>query len=130
MRRSTMFIEINPLPRAECQSAVAYGEIEATVCEDAADVGGHVIAALGIMAKDGIAVPDHARQKGFEIAAYRRIGVLAQHQRGACMLYEHIAQTCSYTRLPNHLFNPAGDLRRPPSGRPHGKAVLIDHGNT
>ena len=130
MRRSTMFIEINPLPRAERQFAVAYGQAEIAVREDAADVGRHVIAALGIMAKDGIAVPDHARQKGFEIAAHRRIGVLAQHQRGAGVLQEHVAQTGMVAGLPHKLFKPAGDLCRPPAGCPHCETVLNDHENT
>ena len=93
MRGSAMFVEINPLPGAERQSAVAYGQAETAVRKDAADVGGHVIPALGIMAKNGIAVPDQAAEKGFKVAAHRRIGVLTQHQRGAGVLQEYVAQT-------------------------------------
>jgi len=92
-----MFVEINTLPRAERQTAVAYRQVETVVREDAADMGGHVIASLGVMAKDGIAVPDQAAQKGFEVAAHRRIGVLTQHERGAGVLYEYVTQTCMDT---------------------------------
>ena len=90
MRCRAMFIEIYTLPCAKRQSAVAYGQAETAVREDTADMGGHVIAALGIMAKDWIAVPDQAAQKGFKIAPHRRIGVLAQHERGAGVLYEGV----------------------------------------
>ena len=91
MGGNTVLIEIYTLPRAECQLAVAYRQVETAVREDAADMGGHVIASLGIMAKDGIAVPDQATEKGFEIATHRRVGVLAQDQRGAGVLDEYVA---------------------------------------
>ena len=91
MGGSAMFIEINALPGAERQTAVAYRQVEAAVREDAADMGRHVIVTLSVMAKDRIAVSDQTAQKGFEVAAHHRIGVLAQHERGAGVLYEHMA---------------------------------------
>ena len=91
-----MLIEIHSLPCTERQPAVGYGQIKVAICQNTADMGGHVIAALGIMAKDGIAVPDETTEKGFEVCAHRRIGVFAQHQRSAGVLYEHMAQTCAH----------------------------------
>ena len=90
MRGSAMFIEIHTLPRAERQDAIAYRQVKAAVREDAADMGGHVIASLSVMAKDRIAVSDQTAQKGFEVAAHHRVGVLAQHERGAGVLYENV----------------------------------------
>ena len=68
---SSMFIEIHTLPRAKRQVAAAYRQVKAGVCQDSADMGGHVIAPLGIMAKYRVTVLHQAAEKGFDIIGVR-----------------------------------------------------------
>ncbi len=102
MRRVPVLPNENALPGAEIQPASIHRQIEPGLREHAAHVGRHVVGPFRRMPEHGVAVGNKPRHESFEIAEHRGVRVLAQHQRGAGVMNEHVAEP---------LFN-AGGLHR------------------
>ena len=76
----SMFPQIDALPCTQSAMSICDGNGEVHICEDGANMRRHVVRTLLTVLEHRIAIgyqPDH---KGFEIAAYRRVGVFAQDQ--------------------------------------------------
>lgn len=74
-----MFVEIDPLPGTECQSAVANRNVQGYAHETALDVPGHVIVTFECVLECAISIPlgrYELVESCFHVRAYIWIGVL------------------------------------------------------
>ncbi len=60
---------------------------------------GHIVGPLVIMLKHRIAIRAHPRHEPFQVTPHARIGILLDHQRGACVVQVHCRQSRADTSL-------------------------------
>ena len=76
-------------------------------------MGRHVVRALVLVVKGPVAVRDQSREEGLQVMADRRIGVLADDQRGAGVLDEAMTETAADNRLAHRLLDLGFSFRYP-----------------
>jgi hypothetical protein len=59
-------------------------------------VGRHIVRAFILVPEQGVTIGSQPLHKSFQITPHIRVGVLAQHERSAGVLHEHLTQA-----LPN-----------------------------
>lgn len=83
--RRAVFPQIDSLPGSQTEPAGHNRHTERTVGQNRAHMGWHIVAPFCGMLEFRIAVGHATRHESLEIPAHRRIGVLAQYQRGTGM---------------------------------------------
>src|SRR6476646_5112231 len=89
--------EMDPLPGAEREPAMAERDRELGRREGGAHVGRHVVGAFVAMAKERVAVGNEAREEAVEIGANVRVGVLLDHKAGRGVADEQREQSGAET---------------------------------
>ena len=87
----------------------------------------HVVRPFGRVGEDRIAVRYRARHECFQIATYGRVGVFTQHQRGAGVMNENVAQAARNTAVGNATLHVVRDLVSTSPGSGDLKGVLVEH---
>lgn len=130
VRGVAMFPQVNALPRAERQASVAQGQAEVHGGERGADVRRHVVRALAGMDEERIAVGHEAVEEAFEIAAYVRVGVFLDEQRGGRVPQVQGDEPMLETTLGNPGRELSGEIVQPATARGHRQFVesLVEHG--
>lgn len=127
MPRVAMFPEVDALPGAEGETAIDDGNRQRIRCQHRAGVRGHVVRPLGVVAVGRVGVGCQPCEQGFQIDAYRRVGVFAQDERGARMLQENAAQALPDSARGNHALDLARDIERAAPAGVEAERVLFDH---
>ena len=91
--------EVDPLPGPEVAPSVGDGDGDRGLCQDAADVGGHVVRAFVGVVEKRVAVGDESGEEPLQVAADVRGRVLADDQRGARVVDEHGTQAAGDPRI-------------------------------
>jgi len=82
MGGATVFPEIDSLPGAEGKAASVDGKGEVDGGKGGADMGGHVVIALGGVNEKWVAVGNEAGEEGFQIAPDIGVGIFLNEERG------------------------------------------------
>lgn len=124
-----VFPKVNALPGAEGHGAVRDGNGHVDGREGGADVGGHVIVALGGVFKERIAVGNQALKKPFEVAADFGIGIFLDEQGGGSVLNVQGDNAGFESGLRDELFRFSSDFVESASFRLQGDfgALLSQH---
>ena len=96
MACSSVLPQIDPLPDAERTLSVTDRQGQVVSGQNGSDVGGHIIGSFIGVIEYRVTVRNQSRHIVVEVAANIRICILAQYQRGAGVLQEHMAQAGSY----------------------------------
>src|ERR1700676_192215 len=88
-----VFPQVDALPRAQAQRAMAYRHGQLMPKHDAAHMRGHVIRAFRDMLDQSIAIRGHALGKSLQIAPHLGIGIFSNAQAGTGMAQEQVADS-------------------------------------
>ena len=108
-----MFPEVDSLPDAEVAATVANGDGDRVLGQDRPDMRRHVVGAFVVVAENRVAVGDESSEEPFEVATDFRRGVLAEDQRGACVMKENVAQAARDARFGDSLLDARRDVDGP-----------------
>ena len=92
-----VFVQVDSLPGSQTEPSAHNRHTERTVSQNRAHMGWHIVGPFCGMLEFRIAVGHATRHESLEIPAHRRIGVLAQHQRGTGVVHENKANTGLYS---------------------------------
>ena len=123
--RAPVLPQVDALPDAERERAVSHGNHQARGGEDRAHVRRHVVGSFVGVVEEAVAVGDEARHERLEVAAHRRVGVLAQDQRGAGVVAVDVAEPGGDAGFPHCRRDLAADLQRAaPAARDRDGALV------
>lgn len=87
--RGAMLPKINALPGTEREAVVQNGDAQCDGSERRANMGRHIVVALGRVAKERITIGRKPGEESLKIAANFGVGVFLDEQRGGRMLDMH-----------------------------------------
>ena len=108
--RPAMLPNVNTLPCPENEFPTRDRDAEVDCGQRSADVRGHVVVTLGRVDEHLVAVGDKLLKKGFEVAAYVRIGILLNEQRRGSVLQVECRETRLQTAFRDKFFNTPREL--------------------
>src|SRR5690606_20377698 len=122
-----MLEQVEPLPGAERQGARDHRDRDRALREHRSDVRWHVVGPLFVVLEVGVTVGNQAAKEALEIASHRRVGVLAQDQRGAGVLQEAVAQSLAHERRAHDAIDLGGDVLGAALASWQGELDAVDH---
>jgi len=123
-----MLAKIDPLPGPQCKSPVGHRQGQTDTQQTAFEVSRQVIRPFVDVLIVRLVFRHGAVEKGFEVAAYRWIGVFVQGQTGRGVLQQQVQQTHFYlTQLGQCLLDVIGDQVKASRAGPELYSGLVPH---
>lgn len=124
-----MFPQIHALPGTQRTTPVAHRNRQVGVCQNASDMGWHVVRAFRRVRKHRIPIGSQSRHERFEVTTNIRVRIFAHHQRGAGVADENLAKPAADTRMTHKILDITRDVMCSPSAGANCELSLGDHGS-
>lgn len=124
---SPVLPEKNALPGAEQQASIGYRDGDGFAGQYRPGMGRHIVIAFLMVAVGRIAIWRPAPGEGFQIGAYRRIGVFGDAQGTTGVTHEDVGDTDPYPSRADEFLDLIGDFEGATSPRVHLKHPLLAH---